>query len=141
MIYKFSAYGHPNILGTHRTTLEFTKDKELSLKGDCIIGVEADFELKKIKEFIEKSKNNKITITLKPKSNIKKYQEITEMIKAEFNQNFSSNKEFVIRKTNFASERTFAIKANKAAFELDKNLIIFLKKKKNKMSVVIENKE
>ena len=45
MIYKFNAYGHPNILGTHKTTFEFTKDNELTLNGDCIVGVKADFEL------------------------------------------------------------------------------------------------
>ena len=62
MIYKFNAYGHPNILATHKTTLEFTKDKEVSLKGDCIVAVKADFDLIKIKEFIKDSKNNRIII-------------------------------------------------------------------------------
>jgi hypothetical protein len=33
------AQGHENILATHKTTLEFTKDKRLSKKGDCIVAV------------------------------------------------------------------------------------------------------
>ena len=41
---KFSARGHENIRGVHKTTFEFTKEKELTLKGDCIIGVNADFD-------------------------------------------------------------------------------------------------
>ena len=45
MSYSFTAYGHKNILATHKTTIEFTKDKELSLKGNCIVGVRADFDL------------------------------------------------------------------------------------------------
>ena len=132
MLYKFNAYGHPNILGTHKTTLEFTKDCELSLKGNCIVGVKADFDLNKIKKFIEKSKNIKVTITLK-------IEDIQEKITAELNPNFNSSKEFVVRKTDFVSERTFAIKANKAAFDLDRDLINHLKEKKNKIIVIIQN--
>ena len=134
MIYKFNAYGHPNILGKHKTTLEFTKDEKVSLKGDCIIGVNADFDLIELKEFIKKSNNKKISIT------ISTADKIQEKINAELNYNFDSDKEFVIRKTDFASERTFAINANKAAFDLNRGLINFLKEKKSKISVVIENK-
>lgn len=137
MIYKFSAFGHPNILGTHKTTLEFTKDKNLTLKGDCIVGVKADFDLEKLKHIIQNSqnsKNKKITITIETISTPK----IKEMINAEINPNFDSNNELVIRKTDFVSERTFAIKADKAAFELKRDLIGFLKGKENRMSVIIK---
>ena len=137
MLYKFNAYGHPNILATHKTTLEFTKDKEVSLKGDCIVGVNADFELKKLKKFIQKSKNKKITITIETISNKK----IKEKINAELNPSFNSSKEFVIRKTNFVSERTFAIRANKAAYDLDKDLINYLKERSNKIILIIESKK
>lgn len=137
MLYKFNACGHPNILATHKTTLEFTKDAELTLKGDCIIGINADFELSRLKEFIKKAKNKKLAITIETASKLK----IKETIKAELNPGFNSDKEFVVRKTDFVSERTFAIKADKSAFELNGHLINFLKKKENKISVIIENKE
>ena len=136
MQYKFYAYGHPNIQAKHKTTLEFTKDDEVSLKGDCIVGVKADFELLKLKRFIKRFKNNKVTITIKTPI----YKKIPEKIFAELNPDFNSDKEFVIRKTDFVSERTFAIKANKAAFDLNRNLIVFLKEKGNKISVFIENR-
>lgn len=134
MIYKFAAYGHPNILGTHKTTLEFTKEHELSLKGDCIIGVNAEFNLSEIKKFIKGQKNKKVAITIAAES--KKFR---ENIIAELNPNFSSEKEFVIRKTDFVSERTFAISSDKAAFDLNRGLIDYLKEKKNKIMVIIEN--
>jgi len=134
MIYKFTAYGHPNILGTHKTTLEFTKEHELSLKGDCIIGVNSDFNLIEIKKFIKEQKNKKVAIIIAPE--FKKFQEV---IIAELNPNFSSEKEFVIRKTDFVSERTFAISSNKAAFGLNRGLIDYLKEKKNRITVIIEN--
>lgn len=34
--------GHRNITAKHRTTLEITKDEEITRKADCIIGVRAD---------------------------------------------------------------------------------------------------
>ena len=135
MQYKFHAYGHPNILGTHKTTLEFTKDKELSLKGDCIVGVNADFNIGEIKKFMKRLQNKKITIIIETFN-----KKISEKIAAEINPEFNSDKEFVIRKTDFVSERTFAIKSNKAAFELKIDLIDYLKDKKSKVNVVIENK-
>ena len=137
MQYKFNAYGHPNILATHKTTLEFTKDNGISLKGNCIVGVQAEFDLKKMKEFIKNIKSNEITITIEVLNNKK----IKDIITAEPNIAFNSHKEFVIRKTDFVSERTFAIKADKAAFDLKRDLIRFLKEKKNKIRISIENKE
>ena len=135
MKYKFHAYGHPHILGTHKTTLEFTKDGEISLEGNCIVGVKADFELSKLRELIEKSSNNNIAITIElPDKKIK------ETILAAINLNFGDDTELVIRKTNFISKRTFATSSDKAAFELNREFINFLKEKKSKISVAIENK-
>ncbi|MBI2102001.1 DUF371 domain-containing protein [Candidatus Woesearchaeota archaeon] len=136
MIYKFNAYGHQNILGNHKTTLEFTRDKEVSLKGDCIIGVNADFDLDKLKEFIKKSNNKKVTIAILP---FQKNKKIKETISAEINPDFNNGRELVIRKTGFISERTFAINSNKAAFELKRDIIGFLKEKKSRIRIVMRN--
>lgn len=135
MHYKFYAYGHPNILATHKTTLEFTKDKEITSRGDCIIGVNADFYLNKIKNFIKKTKSKKVSIIIQT---ISKNKKINEKIHAEINPNFNSDKELVIRKTDFISERTFAINANKAAFEINRVLIRFLKEKESKIVFLLK---
>ena len=134
MQYKFSAYGHHNMLATHKTTLEFTKEAELTLKGDCIVGVKADFELSELKKFIKSSNAKKITIIISIN------EKIQEKINAELNPNFNSNRELVIRKTDFVSERTFAVKADKAAFELSRELVKEMKKPETMASVAIEIK-
>ncbi|MCW4020387.1 MAG: DUF371 domain-containing protein, partial [Candidatus Bathyarchaeota archaeon] len=36
------AFGHELVCSTHRTTFEVTKDRALTTRGDCIIGVEAN---------------------------------------------------------------------------------------------------
>ena len=150
MKYLFTCYGHDNITCKHKTTLEFTKDKDLSLKGDCIVGVKADFSLVQLKKFIKSLGNNKkITITIetlgyndneynnnKIKNNIAE-NKITKKINAEINPGFDSDKEMVIRKTDFIDKRTFAIKADKAAFELDKGLIRNIANNKQKISVLM----
>jgi uncharacterized protein len=165
MKYSFICYGHENITSMHKTTLEFTKDPDLTLNGDCIIGVKSDYSLKKIKKFIKKSNNKKITIKIETINNkdttieknntinkinnnieekgIKKDDygnKIIEKINAEINPNFNSDKEMVIRKSDFIDTRTFAIKADKAAFELNKDLIGFLKEKGNEVRIGIINR-
>ncbi|MBD0360642.1 MAG: DUF371 domain-containing protein, partial [Nitrososphaeraceae archaeon] len=35
-------YGHPNVQSLHPRALEITKNTELTLRGDCIIGVGAN---------------------------------------------------------------------------------------------------
>ena len=123
MQYKFIAYGHQNILATHKTTLEFTKDKELTLRGDCIVGVNANFDLSKIKNFIKELKNNKIRILLAVDGK-------KEEISAEINRNFNSGREIVIRKSDFKDERTFAFNADKSAYDLSREMVIKAKNKR-----------
>ena len=132
--YSFICLGHGNITSRHKTTLEFIKDKDLSLNGDCIVGVKADFSLNKIRRFIKSlGSNNKIAITIEAISNKK----IFEIINAEINKNFDSDEEMVIRKTDFVSERTFAVKADKAACDINRELLGFLKGKENKIEVFV----
>ncbi|MBW2976107.1 DUF371 domain-containing protein [Candidatus Woesearchaeota archaeon] len=148
MGYSFNCYGHENITARHKTTIEFTKEKYLSLKGDCIIGVRADFSLAELRRFIESIGGKKeVTITIetvkescnKENNNRIKNNKIVEKINAEINPKFNSGKEIVIRKTDFVSERTFAVKSDKAAFELDMDLIDFLRKK-GEIRVVVERR-
>ena len=124
MEYSFTCNGHQNITSKHKTTLEFTKDKEVNLEGDCIIVVSADFNLDSIKKFINEKPNKDITIIIQI---IKSNKKIIEKIKAEINPDFNSEKEMVIRKTDFISERTLAIRADKAACDLSKELLSWLK--------------
>ncbi|MBN2112040.1 DUF371 domain-containing protein [Candidatus Woesearchaeota archaeon] len=118
---SFTAFGHVNIKGTHKNTIEFTKDKELTLKGDCILGINACFDLKKIKEFIKGREKMVCRISAGNLSD-------------EFgfipNQKFNDNHEMVFRLGEFASERTLGIRATKAAKHINRDLVENLKKGK-----------
>ncbi len=123
---KFSAYGHKNILATHKTTLEFTKDKELTLNGDCIIGINSDFELDLIKDFIKNTKKIKIKI---------KVDDLVEEVNCEINPDFDDGHEIVVRKTDFLSERTLGINADKAAVDLNRKVAAKMKEEGKKIEV------
>ncbi len=127
--YKFYCCGHEKIISAHRNTLEFTKDDHLTEKGDCIIGLKCDFEPDKIRQFIK----NKDKIGIMIKANNKK-----DMVKANINHAFNNGHEIVIRKSIFVSERTLGINADKAAKDLDKELIKELKNPEAKIEITLK---
>ena len=133
MKYTFTAHGHPNILATHRSTVEITKDSGLTEKGDCIVAVKADFSLQKIKEVIDSSNGN-IKVIIEAAG-------IKEEVVAVVNKAFSSDREIVLRKGNFASERTLGIRADKAATDLGRKFVEKLKSGSVAVSVTIETHE
>ncbi len=130
MAYTFSAKGHQNILATHRSTLEITKDTELTPKGDCIIAVAAGFFPERIREVIRGCQNGKIKLTITAAG-------ITESVVANVNPDFSSSHEIVFRTGGFTSERTLGTSADKAAAGLGRKLVEKLKEKGITASVTI----
>ena len=147
MMYSFNCFGHENITAKHKTTLEFTKDKDVSLKGDCIVGARADFSLPLLKNFIrEKIENqqnnykdkktnpiNKIPIKI-----IIRINDIKEEVNGFLNPDFNDANEIVIRKSNFFSGRTLAVGADKGASELRKGIREAMKKSESKIKVIFE---
>lgn len=116
MEFKFAVGGHENLLGTHENTLEFTKDSKLSKRGNCIIGVNADFNAEKLKEFIRANKHRKILVEItsgKEKDSFVCF----------LNELFKSEHEMVFRTSDFVSERTLGVKINKGSLELKRSLI------------------
>ncbi|HLC20244.1 MAG TPA: DUF371 domain-containing protein, partial [Candidatus Nanoarchaeia archaeon] len=125
--YTFQAFGHKNIRAAHRTTLELTREGNVTPAGDCIVGVRATFELQRLKPFLLKEK---IKITLRADG-------MEEEIIAVPNPRFTSGKEIVIRTTGFVSERTFAIHATKSAAGLRKDFKSLLCRPETVVTVTI----
>ena len=114
----FSIHGHPNTLATHKNTIEFTKESNLTKNGDCILGVRADFQLDELRGIVKNF--SKIKIILKT-GNLK------EEIISSVNKDFNDGHEIVIRKSEYCSNRTLAIRADKAAADIDRRLVELLK--------------
>jgi hypothetical protein len=129
------ASGHNNIQATHKSTLEITKEAELSKRGDCIVAVSADKAIRDLgSEFKEnlRKENAKITILIEA-------GDIVEVVNA-----FGSARlilthptDMVVRKSNYICSRTLAIRADKAACDLSKKLVERLKNSKQKATITI----
>lgn len=126
---QFVAYGHQNIEGSHKTTLELTQHTSVTPKGDCIIGTRANFDPEALSALAQVSKKLKITLKVK---------DYTEEIIGEANKEFVPGPEVVIRKTDFISLRTLVIKADRAAVDLPRHFIQALKDPKEALTVTIE---
>jgi hypothetical protein len=129
------AFGHPNVLAIHPTTLMITKDKELSKQGDCIIAVGADKSLADLgPEFKQKLRdpNTKLTMLLEVDG-------LTEQVNAFGSDklNFTSSVDIVVRKSDFASDRTLAIKADRAANDLPRTFVEKLQNPQNKILITL----
>ncbi|OQX20645.1 MAG: hypothetical protein BWK75_04640 [Candidatus Altiarchaeales archaeon A3] len=115
------AYGHENVLSRHKMTFEVTKDDHLTKKGDCIIGVNAD---KSVAGFSEKFKD-----TLKHANSFVKIfiicAQFRDEIKAKGNENLilTNEEDIVVRKSKWTDDRTIAIMADKAAIDLNKEMV------------------
>ena len=128
-------FGHENIQATHPSTVEFTKDTHLSKNGDCILVVSAnkglaDFQ-SKFKETLRKS-NAQLTIRIEVGS-------IVEEIHAKGSPHLDlcHEKEMVVRKSEYVSERTLGVLADKASKELSRELVEALKNPKQRATITL----
>ena len=121
MNFKIKAKGHENVLSLHKSTFEITKDKDLSLSGDCIIGLDIDKSMEDFpEEFKEKLANEdtKVIVELKTPN-------ASDTIEGygHHDLTLSHPTDMVCRKSTFVCSRTLMIKSNKAAIDLNRDLI------------------
>jgi len=115
------AKGHENVLSLHKSTFEITKDKDLSLSGDCIIGLDIDKSMEDFpEEFKEMLANDdtKVIVELKTPN-------ASDTIEGygHHDLTLSHPTDIVCRKSTFVCSRTLMIKSNKAAIDLNRDLI------------------
>ncbi len=129
MAYTFTAKGHRNILASHKRTLEFTKDDELSPDGDCIVAVAADFSPEELKRLVKN--HTRLNMRIEAGG-------MSEDIPFQANKKFSSDREVVLRMSEFSSDRTFGFRAEKAAAHINRQLVRKLREPGQKVTVTIE---
>ena len=130
-----TASGHGNIEATHPTTLEITKEKRLSRRGDCIIAIGTDKSLADFSEEFKESlrqPNAKLTLTIEING-------ITEQISAHGSPNLilTHQSDMVVRKSSYVDNRTLAVNADKAACDLSRELVEKLQNPKQKARITL----
>ncbi len=121
MNFKIKAKGHKNVLSKHKSTFEITKDEDLSLSGDCIIGLGIDKCMLDFPEdFKEKLANDDTKVTLKLKS-----PNASDIIVGYGHHDLTLDHptDIVCRKSDFICSRTLMIKSDKAAIDLNRDLV------------------
>jgi len=129
------ASGHGNIQATHRTTLEITKDADVSKNGDCIIAVSADKTLCDLKPRFKdllRREDARLTVVIEAGG-------IAEVANASGSPRltFTHPTDIVIRKSEYICDRTLAIKTDKAARNLSRELVKNLKNCSQRVKVTL----
>jgi hypothetical protein len=125
MEYIVKFQGHPNITARHKTTLEITKEPHLTLRGDCIIGVNSSASVYDLPDEMK----NKIR---KNNSRIDFLITVGGFSFSFFGYgheglSLSHPTDIVIRKSEFLSERTLAIRSSAAAIDLPREIVAILR--------------
>jgi len=129
------AFGHPNIRASHPTTIMITKERQVTQRGDCIVAVDADKSVADLSVEFKRAlrqPNAKITIELEVdglKGQINAYgsPELT----------LNHPNDLVIRKSEFLSDRTLAVNADKSSGELSKAVVDKLKNPEQRVTLIL----
>ena len=116
--------GHENIRSNHKKTIEITKESNLTLRGDCIVGVDANFSCNDLPAELKKKlqdPNSKVTILIRAGD----FESII-LGQGHPDLSLSHKKDIVVRKSSFISPRTLAINCDKGSDFLPREMITIL---------------
>lgn len=137
MEYSFILKGHPNVTSRHKSTLEFTKDVEIGLRADCIVGVASGVSMENFpSEMIDaiQDENSRITVKLETENAC---DEIHGFGHRDLTLDHPTD--MVVRKSEFKCSRTLMINSDKAACDLKPELVDDLADSKQlKVTIAIE---
>ena len=124
MHFEIPFYGHENIRSLHQKTIEITTEPELTLQGDCIIGVRANCGCndipEKMKNLLRTTKSDVLfTIIVKDISFKVKGKGHNDLV-------LTNPHDIVIRKSSFICPRTLATHCNKASDSIPRNMVKLL---------------
>jgi len=133
---RLTAWGHPNVVANHRTTLEFTKEKHLMPRGDCVIAVNADRGLSELSTEFKRSLRKKDSVI----EVILQVGHMREVLNGRGSQDLilSHPTDFVVRKSGYICPRTLMIMADKAACDLSRSFVKMLQRPEAKCEITIK---
>ncbi len=133
VVEEFEAYGHPSVIAKHPTTFEITRDSNLTKRGDCVIGVRSTKGLADLSaEFRKACSVNDARIVLKLQVG-----RIAETIEGRGSHGLTLShlSEIVGRKSTFVSDRTLMIRADRAARDINRDLVHELKSPTSRLKI------
>jgi hypothetical protein len=136
MQFAIPFYGHENIRSLHPKTIEITTESNLTVNGDCIIGVKANCGCSDIPEqmkvLLQNSKSNvNCTIMVKDFSFKVKGRGSDKLT-------LKNPHDIVIRKSSFVCPRTLATNCDAASDVIPRQMIKLLRDPETKGIFMIE---
>lgn len=128
-------YGHPNITARHEMTIEITKAEDLTPRGDCIIGVNANRACNDLSEALKRR--------LRDTDSVVRMSIMVDAMRCDFVANgspsliLSHKHDMVIRKSGFVCPRTIAVRCDKASNNVPKGIVQMLKDSASKGILLI----
>lgn len=118
---RIHASGHENVTAEHASTFEVTSDDFLTPAGDCIVGIEADRTPADFDDaFVAacQQPNAVLVVTLSVDG-------LAERIEGRGHPDltFESDRSLVCRTSEYVDERTVAVNMEKAAGDLNRELV------------------
>jgi hypothetical protein len=132
---EFYAFGHESIIGTHKTTIEITKDKSLTKRGNCIIGISATKACFDLNSTLKKEINadKKIKVTLKVKNIQDSFYGFGSKELKLLNKH-----DLIFRTSNYICNRTVLINCTKSSKQISRKLIEKLQTPGTELSIIFE---
>ena len=130
--------GHKNILSLHKKTIEITKDSELTINGDCIVGTNSSLACIDLPEKFKKSIQNPdttIVFTI-----VADEHSFSIHGKGSDKLTLKHTTDIVLRRSAFTCSRTIAIKCDKASDDIPRTMVKKLQNPKTSGKLIIEVK-
>lgn len=120
------ARGHRNILARHRTTLEITKESEVTPRGDCIIGVSADKAAADLSPRFKEALRDDSAILIA----VLEAGGLRDVVLAMGRRDLvlEHREKIILRKSEYVEPATVGVRANKAAGDISRDLVEELRK-------------
>jgi len=129
------ASGHPKIRASHTTTLEITKEADLTERGDCIVATRASKGAADLSpEFTKLVKNNAARVVLRIKV-ANRSETITGRGDGRLLLNHPND--LVVRKSDYVCPRTLMVSADKSASDLSREFVRVLRDRSSRIVVEI----
>jgi hypothetical protein len=129
------AWGHPNIVGTHGTTFEFTTERNLTRRGDCVLAVNASKGAADLSDaFTNVARRDDAIITV-----MVRVGDVADVARGRGSPNltFTHPTDLVARTSGFTCGRTLMIRADKAAADFSRQLIHLLTNPQRKAVITL----
>jgi hypothetical protein len=128
----FRAFGHENVIGKHKTTVEITSEEFLTRQGTCIVGIRATQTLASLGSTIKELatlETTKIILVMDVNGII---EQVTGTGGPDLT--YSDSVSMVARTSSYQCGRTLMIHADKAASDLSEDFVNSLKESRTVMN-------